>query len=140
MSTTAGNNKTPVQVRVESDVDIVTARQQGRTLAGELGFVSTDLTIIATVISELSRNIVVYAKCGDIVLSPVSKNGNIGIVVVARDEGPGIANTMLAMQDGYSTSRSFGLGLPGVKRLMDEFEIVSKSGQGTTVTAKKWLR
>jgi serine/threonine-protein kinase RsbT len=109
-------------------------------LAGELGFLSTDLTIIATVISELARNIVVYAQKGEIVLSPYSHNDKRGIVIIACDKGPGIPNTMLAMQDGYSTSRSYGLGLPGVKRLVDDFEIISKSGQGTTVTAKKWLR
>jgi serine/threonine-protein kinase RsbT len=131
---------TTVRVTVESDVDIVAARQQGRTLAGELGFLSTDLTIIATVISELARNIVVYAQKGEIVLSPYSHNDKRGIVIIACDKGPGIPNTMLAMQDGYSTSRSYGLGLPGVKRLVDDFEIISKSGQGTTVTAKKWLR
>jgi serine/threonine-protein kinase RsbT len=131
---------TTVRVTVESDVDIVAARQQGRTLAGELGFLSTDLTIIATVISELARNIVVYAQKGEIVLSPYSHNDKRGIVIIACDKGPGIPNTILAMQDGYSTSRSYGLGLPGVKRLVDDFEIISKSGQGTTVTAKKWLR
>jgi len=136
----SASKETTVRVTVESDVDIVAARQQGRTLAGELGFLSTDLTIIATVISELARNIVVYAQKGEIVLSPYSHNDKRGIVIIARDKGPGIPNTMLAMQDGYSTSRSYGLGLPGVKRLVDDFEIISKSGQGTTVTAKKWLR
>jgi serine/threonine-protein kinase RsbT len=136
----SASKETTVRVTVESDVDIVAARQRGRTLAGELGFLSTDLTIIATVISELARNIVVYAQKGEIVLSPYSHNDKRGIVIIACDKGPGIPNTMLAMQDGYSTSRSYGLGLPGAKRLVDDFEIISKSGQGTTVTAKKWLR
>jgi serine/threonine-protein kinase RsbT len=136
----SASQETTVRVPVGSDVDIVTARQQGRTLAGTLGFLSTDLTIIATVISELARNIVVYAQKGEIVLTPSFQNGKRGIVIMACDQGPGIPNTMLAMQDGYSTSRSYGLGLPGVKRLVDDFEIISKGGQGTTVTAKKWLR
>jgi len=136
----SASKETTIRVLVESDVDIVVARQQGRTLACELGFLSTDLTIIATVISELARNIVLYAQKGEIVLSCSSQNGKLGIVIMACDKGPGIPNTMLAMQDGYSTSRSYGLGLPGAKRLVDDFEIISKSGQGTTVTAKKWLR
>lgn len=136
----SASQETTVRVPVGSDVDIVTARQRGRMLAGELGFLSTDLTIIATVISELARNIVVYAQKGEIVLTPFSQNGKTGIAIIACDHGPGIPNTMLAMQDGYSTSRSYGLGLPGVKRLVDDFEIISKGGQGTTVTAKKWLR
>jgi serine/threonine-protein kinase RsbT len=127
-------------VPIRSDLDILTARQKGRALASELGFSSSHLTVIATAISELARNIVLYAKRGEIVLRRVDEDGRSGIVVVARDEGPGITDVNLAMQTGYSTSGSLGLGLPGVRRLMDEFSISSGAGQGTSVTATKWKR
>jgi len=127
-----------VLVRVRSDVDILEARRQGRTLAGEMGFSASNLTMIATAISELARNIVLYAKQGEIVLGTVQENGREGMVVVARDQGPGIEDVRMAMQSGFSTSGSLGLGLPGVRRLMDEFEIDSVFGRGTIVTAKKW--
>lgn len=127
-------------VPINTDTDIVAARQKGRELATELGFVSTDSTLLATAISELARNIVRYAKYGEIVIAPVQSGERVGIRVVARDKGPGIANISLAMQDGFSTSGGLGLGLPGVKRLMDEFHLVSDVGMGTTVTIKKWKR
>jgi serine/threonine-protein kinase RsbT len=126
-------------VVIQSDVDIVTARQQGRALAQKIGFIGSDLNVIATAISELGRNILKYAGSGEILLCPASANGKRGIQVVARDEGPGIPNIELAMQDAYSTSNSLGLGLPGTRRLMDEFHISSAVGQGTTVTARKWM-
>ena len=125
-------------VAINSDADIVTARQQGRSLAKELGFSTSDQALIATAISEVARNIVQYAKRGEIILSVAHENGKQGIAVVARDDGPGISNIELALQDGYSTTRSLGLGLPGAKRLTDEFEIVSEPGKGTTVRMKKW--
>jgi len=128
------------RVPIGSDVDILTARQRGRAMASELGFPSSSLVLIATAISELARNIVLYAKRGEIVLGRIEQDGRQGIQVTARDEGPGIADVGLAMQSGYSTSGSLGLGLPGVRRLMDEFEIVSGAGKGTTVMAKKWKR
>jgi len=125
-------------VPVNADIDIVTARQKGRELARELGFTSTDLALIATAISELARNIILYAKTGKIILD-VSENGSRrGIKVVARDDGPGIPDVERALEEGFSTSRSLGLGLSGVRRLMDEFDIVSEVGHGTTVTVKKW--
>lgn len=127
-------------VPINTDTDIVAARQKGRELATELGFVSTDSTLLATAISELARNIVRYAKCGEIVIASVQAGDRVGITVVARDKGPGIANISLAMQDGFSTSGGLGLGLPGVKRLMDEFHLVSDANTGTTVTIKKWKR
>jgi serine/threonine-protein kinase RsbT len=127
-------------VPINTDTDIVAARQKGRELATELGFVSTDSTLLATAISELARNIVRYAKYGEIVIAPVQSGERVGIRVVARDKGPGIANISLAMQDGFSTSGGLGLGLPGVKRLMDEFHLVSNANTGTTVTIKKWKR
>jgi serine/threonine-protein kinase RsbT len=128
------------RVPIDRDVDIVTARQIGRDLAAEAGFKGSDLTLIATAISEVARNIVVYAQRGEVALGLSWKDGRRGIVVVAEDQGPGIPDIERAMQDGFSTGRSLGLGLPGARRLMDEFEIVSRVGQGTTVTMRKWCR
>ena len=127
-----------VHVRINSDQDIVVARQKGRALAIALGFSSGDATLIATAISELARNIVTYAKFGEIRLTVLHNSTQPGIQLIAHDSGPGIPDITLALRDGYSTSGSLGLGLPGVKRLVDEFEVVSESNRGTTVTAKKW--
>lgn len=130
-----------ILVPITCDMDIVTARQKARAMGAELGFPPIDLTLIATAISELARNIVHYARHGEIVLRAINnKNGKRGLLVVARDEGPGIPNVPRALQDGYSTSGSLGLGLPGARRLMDEFEIVSDPASGTTITARKWLK
>jgi anti-sigma regulatory factor (Ser/Thr protein kinase)/anti-anti-sigma regulatory factor len=129
-----------IHVVIGQDGDVVTARQKGRELAIQVGFSGTDLTIIATAISEIARNIVTYAQHGEIILSPVLQGGRRGILVIGRDHGPGIPDIGLAMRDGFSTGRSLGLGLPGARRLMDEFEIVSEVGKGTTVTMKKWTR
>jgi serine/threonine-protein kinase RsbT len=126
------------RVPINSDADVVTARREGRELAERLGFSNTDLTLIATAISEVARNIATYAGRGEIVLRLVDENRKRGIVVIARDSGPGIADITLAMQDGYSTGRGMGLGLPGTRRLMDEFEVTSEAGKGTTVTMAKW--
>jgi serine/threonine-protein kinase RsbT len=127
-------------VLINRDGDIVAARQKGRALATQAGFSGSDLTIIATAISEIARNIVVYAQRGEMSLSIVEKDGRHGILVIARDEGPGIADITQAMRDGFSTANSLGLGLPGAKRLMDEFEITSAVGRGTTITMRKWTR
>lgn len=127
-------------IRISSDADLVTARQAGRSLAQEAGFSGTDLTVIATAISELARNIVVYAKQGEILLSVLRQGNREGIQVIARDNGPGIADVRQAMQVGYSTGNSLGLGLPGAKRLMDELHVESQVGKGTTVVARKWQR
>lgn len=127
-----------IRVAINSDQDIVTARQKGRTLASELGFSTGDATLIATSISELARNIVSYARRGEITLKLVSASSRQGITIIASDRGPGIRDVRQAMRDGFSTSGSLGLGLPGVRRLMDEFEILSEPGQGTVVTVKKW--
>ena len=124
---------------IKSAADIVTARQKGRTLATELGFDGSDLTVIATAISEVARNIVTHAKAGEMVLERLNQNGKHGILIVAHDEGPGIPDVSRAMQYGYSTVKGLGVGLPGAKWLMDEFDIDSKVGKGTTVTMKKWL-
>jgi serine/threonine-protein kinase RsbT len=126
-----------IRVPINTDKDIVAARQKGRALALSLGFSETDSTLVATAISELARNIVTYAKRGEI---QIQANGSSRpcIQVTAKDRGAGISDIKLALQDGFSTSGSLGLGLPGVKRLVDEFKIVSKIGKGTAVTFKKW--
>ena len=127
-----------IRVAINSDQDIVSARQKGRVVANELGFSSGDATLIATAISELARNIVSYARKGQITIRQVNGLNRRGIAVIADDEGPGIADIRQALRDGFSTSGSLGLGLPGVRRLMDEFEITSQPGKGTTVMVKKW--
>jgi serine/threonine-protein kinase RsbT len=127
-----------IRVAINSDQDIVLARQKGRALAIELGFSAVDATFIATAVSELARNILAYARKGEITLRAVQRSNRKGIQVVASDDGPGISDIRQALRDGFSTSGSLGLGLPGVRRLMDEFGIMSQPGQGTTVTVKKW--
>jgi len=128
-------------IPVKTDLDIVSARMEGRNLASELGFGTIDQARIATAISELARNVILYAPEGKVtVRAIVSDDGRRGIEVACEDNGPGIANVELVMQDGYSTSSGLGMGLPGTKRLMDEFEIETKLGIGTKVTVRKWLK
>jgi serine/threonine-protein kinase RsbT len=129
-----------VRLPISADVDVVQARQHGRDLAAGAGFSKGDQTVIAAAISEIARNILNYAKRGEIILSVISNGDRQGVVVIAQDAGPGIADVARALQDGYSTSGGLGLGLPGARRLMDEFEITSVLGRGTTVTMKKWRR
>lgn len=131
---------TEVSVRVQSTADIVTARQQGRELASRLGFSTSDLTIIATAISEIARNIVEYAKEGEVFIRLADDGTRLGVLIVAQDQGPGISDVTAVMRDGFSTGTGLGLGLPGAKRLMDEFDIASQLGKGTTVTMKKWAQ
>ena len=127
------------RIAINRDADIVAARQAGRELAAQAGFKGSDLTLIATAISEVARNIVVYAKQGEIALTLLNEGSRRGLAVVARDEGPGIPDVEKAMRDGFSTGGSLGLGLPGARRLMDDFEIESRLGVGTTVTMRKWV-
>jgi serine/threonine-protein kinase RsbT len=127
-----------VRVSIETDADLVTARAEARALAQALGFARTDATLIATAISEIARNIVVHAGRGEIAMSPVLEEYRYGLVVVARDHGPGIHDPESALDVGSSSGLGLGLGLPGARRLMDEFEIESQPGRGTTVTMKKW--
>jgi serine/threonine-protein kinase RsbT len=129
-----------VRIPIDRDGDIVAARQKGREMALQAGFSGSDLTLIATAISEIARNIVNYARRGEMQMSQVQQGAKRGLLVVARDEGPGIADIEQAMRDGFSTGKSLGLGLPGARRLMDEFEIHSEIGKGTVVTMKKWTR
>jgi len=126
------------RVPIQSDADILEARRRGRELAAEIGFAPIDRTLVTTAISELARNIVLYAGQGEIHLAKDERLGSAGIVVTAIDSGPGIRDLRNVLQDGYSASHSLGLGLAGVRRIMDNFDIVSKPRQGTTVTVKKW--
>jgi serine/threonine-protein kinase RsbT len=129
------------RIAIESDADVVTARQRARALAVELDMPTTDQTLLATAISEVARNITAYAQRGEVLLELVrDRRGRRGIRVVARDEGPGIADLERALTDGYTTGGGLGLGLPGARRLVDEFEIETAAGVGTTVTLVKWTR
>ena len=127
------------RVAITSAMDIVRARQEGRALAAELGFSGADLTLIATAISEIARNIVDHAQQGELLVAPLNHSLKRGILIVARDQGPGIPDIERAMQYGYSSRKGLGVGLPGAKWVMDEFEVHSTVGKGTTVTMKKWL-
>ena len=125
---------------IAADVDVVQARQTGRELAAEIGFSAGDQTVIAAAISEIARNILMYAKRGEVRFTKLLDGTHQGLIVVAEDDGPGIRDIQRTLQDGYSTSGGLGLGLPGARRLMDEFEIVSAPGQGTRVTMRKWKK
>lgn len=129
-----------ITVLIETAADIVIARQNGREMALNTGFSPTDATLIATIISELARNILLYAKTGEMELANASNGNQSGIIITGRDNGPGIADIQRAILGGYSTSGGLGLGLCGVRRMADEFHIDSASDRGTIVTAKKWLR
>lgn len=128
------------RISIEREIDIIAARQAGRLLAGQLGFSSTDQTLIATAISEVARNILIYAQRGEITVEPIADGPRNGLQVVASDDGPGIENLELALRDGFSTKNSLGLGLPGARRLMDDFDVTSEVGRGTRVTMTKWKR
>jgi len=126
-------------VAIDSTADIVTARERGRNLAGSLGFKTVDLTVIVTAISELAHNIVDYAARGEILLAKAQRDGRAGIVIIARDDGPGMLDVMSALSPVAAPGQPAGLGLPGIRGLMDEFEIASKPRHGTTVTVRKWV-
>lgn len=128
-----------LSIPINNELDIVIARQKGREMARDFGFTTIDLALIATAISELTRNIITYAQTGTVIIEVFEEHGRKGIMVILKDEGPGIESIELALQDGYSTTNSLGMGLPGVRRLMDEFEIHSVFGKGTTVIIKKWV-
>ena len=129
-----------VRTAVEVDADVVIARQRGHGLAKSAGFSATEATVIATAISEVARNIVRFARRGEVTITVLTEDAMTGIMVVARDVGPGIADIDLALTEGHTTYGGLGLGLPGSRRLMDEFEITSEVGRGTTVSMTKWHR
>ncbi len=128
------------RVSINNDLDIVAARVEGRNLAREMGFGIIDQARIATAISELARNVVLYAHSGQIILNRLENNTKTGLQIICEDQGPGIEDLNLVMRNGYSSMQGLGMGLPGTKRLMDEFEIKSEIGVGTTVIVCKWLQ
>jgi serine/threonine-protein kinase RsbT len=125
-------------VSIKQDADVLLAYQKGRALAAEMGFSNEDQMIVVIAIMEVARNIVRYAEQGEVSFSTFQQGGRHGLRVVARDSGPGIPSIERALENGYSTGGGLGLGLSGAKRLMDEFEITSQVGQGTTIEMKKW--
>lgn len=127
-----------VRVEIATDADLVPARAEARALALTLGFSRTDATLIATAVSEVGRNIVVHVGCGEIVMGAVQEETRCGLVVTARDEGPGIRDIETALEHGYAGRGGLGMGLPGARRLMDEFHVTSELDRGTTVTMSKW--
>jgi serine/threonine-protein kinase RsbT len=124
--------------QIRSDVDVVEARMASRALAGRVGFSGTDQVLIATAVSEIARNIVEYANGGEVLISSLSGRRK-GLEIIFLDEGPGIADLSRAFEDGFTTSRGLGMGLPGARRLMDEFDIASRVGRGTAIKMTKWL-
>ena len=127
-------------VNIHKEWDIVAARQLGREKARALGFGTVDQARIATAVSELARNIYLYADTGKICFQMIEDMDRKGLTITATDNGPGISDISLVMEDGYSTSGGLGAGLPGVKRLMDQFEIISEPGKGTEIKTIKWVR
>jgi serine/threonine-protein kinase RsbT len=127
-----------VRVVINSDADLVFARAQGRAMAQRLGFPRPDPTLVATAISEIARNIVVHAGEGEIILKEMQDASRYGLLVIAIDAGPGIRNVEAALRDDYSGRGGLGLGIPGARRLMDDFKIESDAETGTTVTMTKW--
>jgi serine/threonine-protein kinase RsbT len=126
------------RIPILGESDIVVARQRAGQIAKKIGMKLVDQTKISTATSELARNIVRYAKTGEVTIEEVENDDSIGICITFRDRGPGISDIPLAMRDGYTTSGGMGLGLSGSKRLVNEFEIESAVGLGTTVVIKKW--
>jgi len=124
---------------INNDLDIVAARVEGRNLAKEMGFGIIDQARIATAISELARNVVLYARSGQVTLRQTDTNGRVGIEILCEDRGQGIADVDEVMRGGHATSHGGEMGLRGTRRLMDEFEIKSQVGLGTTVVVRKWL-
>ena len=134
-------NNSAERIAIESDADVVAARQRARALAVGLDMPSTDQTLLATAISEIARNITTYAQRGEVLIDVIrDESGRRGVRVVARDDGPGIEDLERALTDGYTTGGGLGLGLPGARRLVDEFEIETAPGEGTKVTLIKWTR
>lgn len=124
---------------VETDLDLLEARRQTRVFVQKLGFSTKDVTGIVTAVSELARNILMYAKRGELTVRSIEDGTRQGVQIIARDHGPGIPDIRRALLDGYSTSGGLGMGLPGVRRLMDDFKIDSGRNEGTVVNTKKWL-
>lgn len=127
-------------MRIDSEEGLIEARRQSRNLARRGGFREADRAIVAAIVSELARNILRYAACGDMAMKLVDEDGRVGICIAAQDQGPGIPNVDNALRDGFSTSGRLGVGLPGVRRLADDFQIQAGAGGGTTVRVRRWRR
>jgi serine/threonine-protein kinase RsbT len=125
-------------VLVQQERDILVARQRVTEMARKLGLGVVDQTKVTTAASELTRNIIKYAKQGEVLIEEVEESGRKGLRVTFKDNGPGIVDLESAMKEGFTTGKGLGLGLPGSKRLVNEFEITSSAGCGTTVTIIKW--
>lgn len=129
-----------MEIKINAELDIVTARSAAKAEATRLGFGLVDQTKIATAVSELARNIVVYANDGVVRIEEIEKGGVKGLEICAIDEGPGIPDIELALQNGWSSGEGLGIGLSGTKRLMDDLEIHSEVNKGTVVKTVKWMR
>ncbi len=127
------------EIHIKDEKDIVSARQRAREAAKNMNFSITDQTRIITAVSELSRNIFVYASTGSVIIEDASSDTKRGIMITFEDEGPGIPDINKAMEEGFTTGKGMGLGLPGSKRLMDDFSITSQPDKGTKIIIKKWL-
>lgn len=127
------------EIHIKDEKDIVSARQRAREAAKNMNFSITDQTRIITAVSELSRNIYVYASTGSVIIEDASSDTKRGIMITFEDEGPGIPDINKAMEEGFTTGKGMGLGLPGSKRLMDDFSITSQPDKGTKIIIKKWL-
>ena len=132
------DTKADITVSIKRDTDILLACQKGRKLAAQLGLSGNDQVSVVIAITEIARNILRYAGQGKIELKSIEQDQKQGVEIVAQDHGPGIADINLVLQDGYSTGGGLGLGLSGAKRLMDDFEISSRVGEGTTIIMRKW--
>ncbi len=128
-----------IQIAITNDAGIVQSVLEARRLSSQVGFGEPDITLIATAASELARNIEKYAVVGQMIFAEVQKGHSRGVEIVARDEGPGIADPEKVLHDHFSTGNTLGLGLPGAKRMMDEFKLETEVGKGTVVTIRKWL-
>lgn len=126
-------------IEIKNEADIIKARVRAKAVAEALGFNYMDQTRIATAVSELARNAYQHAGEGIMTMKPMNRQGRKGIEIIVEDHGPGIENLELALKGGHSTAGGLGMGLSGSKRLMDEFDIRTKSGEGTSVTVRKWL-
>lgn len=124
---------------INHDSDVVATRQAGRQLAQELGFSAVEATMIATAISEVARNILTYAGTGEVLMEAARDERRHGLRIIARDQGPGISQPERALEDGFTTGKGLGLGLPGARRLMDRLELETEVGRGTTVTMVRWM-
>ncbi|MBT6515885.1 MAG: anti-sigma regulatory factor [Crocinitomicaceae bacterium] len=126
-------------MNISGEADVAYAALDAKNYAKEIGFSNSDQYMISTAVSELARNILVYAKKGTIYLKTIEEKSKKGVEVVAEDSGPGIKDIEKALEDNFSTGGTMGVGLPGAKRLMDDFQIDSRHNQGTKIIIRKWI-